>query len=199
MAQACLKPGRFAALRQGQEVPLYKLPMRNRFDLRPALNLARLVRQGGFHLLHSHGVRAAMVAGLASKLSGVPLVHHLHSPTDHDSTHPWQDRMNAWAERLGARQAAALIAVSQSLGQYARRQGYAAEKIAVIPNGVPARPHIPVRDAAKKTWTLGMIALFDPARGSKSCCGRWPCSAGKASTSASAPWATSNRPITAAR
>ena len=128
VAQVCLKPGRFAALRQGQAVPLYNLPMRSRFDLRPALQLARLVRQGGFRLLHSHGVRAAMVAGLASKLAGVPLVHHLHSPTDHDSTHPWQDRMNAWAERLGAQRASALIAVSNSVGQYARRQGLRAGK-----------------------------------------------------------------------
>ena len=165
VAQVCLKPGRFAALRQGQAVPLYNLPMRSRFDLRPALQLARLVRQGGFRLLHSHGVRAAMVAGLASKLAGVPLVHHLHSPTDHDSTHPWQDRMNAWAERLGAQRASALIAVSNSVGQYAHRQGYAPEKVVVIPNGVPARPPIPVRDAAKRAWTLGMIALFRPRKG----------------------------------
>ncbi len=165
VAQVCLKPGRFAAMRQGQAVPLYNLAMRSRFDLRPALQLARLVRQGGFRLLHSHGVRAAMVAGLASKLSGVPLIHHLHSPTGHDSTHPWQDRMNAWAERLGAQRASALIAVSDSLGQYARRQGYAPEKVVVIPNGVPARAPIPVRDAAKKTWTLGMIALFRPRKG----------------------------------
>jgi glycosyltransferase involved in cell wall biosynthesis len=106
-----------------------------------------------------------MVAGLASKLTGVPLVHHLHSPTDHDSTHPWQDRMNAWAERLGAQRASTLIAVSHSLGQYARQQGYAPEKVTVIPNGVPARPPIPMRDAAKKTWTLGMIALFRPRKG----------------------------------
>ena len=58
-----------------------------------------------------------------------------------------------------------MIAVSDSLGQYAHRQGYAAEKVVVIPNGVPARPPIPVRDAAKRAWTLGMIALFRPRKG----------------------------------
>ena len=105
------------------------------------------------------------MAGLASRLTGVPLVHHIHSPTDHDSTHPWQDRMNAWAERLGLRQASALIAVSASLGQYVRRQGYAADRVAVIPNGVPARRPIPARDATDTTWTLGMIALFRPRKG----------------------------------
>ena len=73
--------------------------------------------------------------------------------------------MNAWAERFGLWRASALIAVSASLGEYARRQGYAAEKVVVIPNGVPARRPIPVRDGAKTTWTLGMIALFRPRKG----------------------------------
>ena len=44
VSQACLKPGQFAAMRQAQSVPLHEVPMRNRFDLRPALKLARLVR-----------------------------------------------------------------------------------------------------------------------------------------------------------
>ena len=165
VSQACLKPGQFAAMRQAQSIPLHEVPMRNRFDLRPALKLARLVREGGFGLIHSHSVRAALVAGLASKLTGVPLVHHIHSPTDHDSTHPWRDRMNAWAERLGLRQASGLIAVSASLGQYARRQGYAAEKVSLVPNGVPARQPIPARDATAAAWTLGMVALFRPRKG----------------------------------
>ena len=165
VTQACLKPGRFAAMRQNRSVPLVDVPMRNRFDPRPALKLARLVRAGGFRLIHSHSVRAALVAGLASKLTGVPMIHHLHSPTNRDSTRLWQDRMNAWAERLGLWRASALIAVSASLGEYARRQGYAAEKVVVIPNGVPARRPIPVRDGAKTTWTLGMIALFRPRKG----------------------------------
>ena len=136
VAQVCVKSGSFAAMRQAQ-VPLHLAPMRNRFDLWPALKLARLVRQGGFRLIHSHSVRTAMVGSLAAAMTGVPLVHHLHSPTDRDSNRHWQDRVNAWAERLGVRRAAAVLAVSASLGEYARRQGYAADKITVVPNGVP--------------------------------------------------------------
>jgi glycosyltransferase involved in cell wall biosynthesis len=165
VAQVCLKPGRFAAMRQTQATMLYETPMRNRFDLRPALKLARLVRQGGFRLIHSHSVRSAMVGGLASAITGVPLVHHIHSPTDRDTMRPWQDRLNAWAEHMGLRRAAALVAVSASLAQYARRQGYAADRVAVIPNGVPARRPVPVREAGKRTWTLGMVALFRPRKG----------------------------------
>ena len=139
--------------------------MRNRFDLWPALKVARLVRQGGFRLIHSHSVRTALVGSLAAAMTGVPLVHHLHSPTDRDSNRRWQDRVNAWAERLGVRRAAAVLAVSASLGEFARRQGYAAEKITVVPNGVPRRRPVPAREPTKQTWTLGMVALFRPRKG----------------------------------
>ncbi len=164
-SQVCLKPGRFAAMRETKSAPLYEAAMRNRFDLRPAWNVARLVRREGFQLIHTHSVRAALVGGLASAISGVPMVHHIHSPTSRDSTRPWQDRLNAWIERLGLQRAAALLAVSASLGEHAKQQGYAAEKIIVIPNGVPHRRPVPLRDPKRADWTLGMVALFRPRKG----------------------------------
>ena len=136
-----------------------------------------------------------MVAGLASRLAGVPLVHHIHSPTDHDSTHPWQDRMNAWAERFGPRQASALIAVSASLGQYVRRQGYAADQVVVIPNGVPRAAPIPARDATDTTWTLGMIAWFRPRKGIEVLLHALALLRWQGLASASAPWATLKCPV----
>jgi glycosyltransferase involved in cell wall biosynthesis len=165
VTQVCLKPGRFAELRQYKDIPILDVPMGSRFDLWPVLKLARIARRGGFQLIHSHSVRGAMVAGLASAISGIPLVHHIHSPTDHDTTHRWQDRANAWAERLGASRATALVAVSASLAEYARRQNYAADRVTVVPNGVPCRPLVPERAGSKTAWTLGMVALFRPRKG----------------------------------
>src|SRR5690349_15366957 len=45
---ACLKPGRFARVRQSQGAPLYEFPMRNRFDVRPVLQMARLIREESY-------------------------------------------------------------------------------------------------------------------------------------------------------
>jgi hypothetical protein len=42
---ACLKPGRFAAVRRAQDSPLFETCMGSRFDLRPVFRLARLVKQ----------------------------------------------------------------------------------------------------------------------------------------------------------
>src|SRR5437660_11751100 len=59
-AFVCLKPDRFPAARRSSTA-LYKLAMRGRFDLRPAWQLARLIREEGFALVHTHTPRAALV------------------------------------------------------------------------------------------------------------------------------------------
>jgi len=162
---ACVKPDEFPRLRSSSEPPLYEVPMISRFDLFPAWELVRIIRCRGYQLLHTHSVRSALVAGLASKLAGVPLVHHVHSPTGNDSTRRWRDRVNALLERLVLRRASALITVSGSLADHVRRNGFAEEKISVVPNGVPCRRPVPTRDPAKTDWTLGTVALFRPRKG----------------------------------
>ena len=162
---ACLKPGQFPGLRQSQHVALYEVPMRGRCDLRAVWRLVRIVRREGYDLLHCHSVRTSLVASLVSKITGVPLVHHVHSPSSRDSTRPWQDRINARIEAAGLRRASAVIAVSESLGRYLRGRGIAQEKICVVRNGVPCRRPAPPRDPAKRQWTLGTVALMRPRKG----------------------------------
>jgi glycosyltransferase involved in cell wall biosynthesis len=164
-AFACLKQGQFAQMREGVDAPLYEVPMRRRFDLRPAWELARLIRSEGFQLIHSHTARSALVAGGAAALTGVPWVHHVHSPAGRDTTHRLRNWINGLTERVVLRRATALVAVSESLGQYLRRQGLPAARIAIVPNGVPPRQAVPGRDPAATSWTLGTMALFRPRKG----------------------------------
>ena len=162
---ACLKPGQFAQARQATEAPLYEVPMRGRLDLSPAWQLARIIRREGYELIHTHTPRSALIGGLASVMTGVPMVHHVHSPAARETTHLWRNRFNAMAERVVLRRASALIAVSESLGRHIRREGFAAEQVFVVPNGVPCRRPAPARPREKTTWTLGAIALFRPRKG----------------------------------
>jgi hypothetical protein len=69
---ACLKPDRFALMRQSQEALLYAVPMRSRLDLRPARRLAKLIRREGYAIVHTHSPRTAFVGSLAALLSRVP-------------------------------------------------------------------------------------------------------------------------------
>jgi glycosyltransferase involved in cell wall biosynthesis len=162
---ACLMRGQFAEMRESIDSPLYETAMRHRFDLTPAWRLARIIREENYELIHSHTARSALVAGLASLMTGVPMVHHVHSPTGCDTTHRVRNWINSATERLTLRRAAAIIAVSESLGRLVRQQGFAAERVFVVPNGVPCRPAVPPRTPEKTSWTLGAIALFRPRKG----------------------------------
>lgn len=162
---ACLKPRRFAQSRVSQDTPLVELPMRGKVDLRPAPRLARLVRQEGYAIIHTHTPRAALVGRIAAVLAGVPLVHHIHSPTASDSTRGWPDRINACIERTSMAGAAAVITVSHSLAAYAASQGIPRSRIRVVPNGVPVRGPLDARRPPTNPWTLGAVALFRPRKG----------------------------------
>lgn len=162
---ACVKPLRFANCRKAKEAPLWQTPMRRRFDLAPARRLAAIIRREGYALVHTHTPRTAFVGRLAAALSGVPVVHHLHSPTSLDSTHRFRNWLNAATERMSLAGVDAVIAVSQSLGGYARRIGIAADKVTVIPNGVPRRTTLAARSQPRGRWVLGTVALFRPRKG----------------------------------
>lgn len=161
---ACVKADRFPELRQSKEPACWVVPMRGRFDLRAAWRVARLVRRNGYALVHAHTPRSAMVGRLAAAMAGVPFVYHVHSPTARDSTRRWRNKFNAWTERLSTARAARLIAVSQSLGNFMRGQGYPADQIAVAPNGVPGGSPA-LRQPPAGVWTLGTVALFRPRKG----------------------------------
>jgi len=190
---ACVKPDRFPRVRNSSKVPLYEVSMRSKLDLRAVWRLLRIIRQGDYRLLHAHTPRTLLVAALASLISGVPLVYHVHSPTSRDSTHRWRNRFNALVEWLGLFVASAAIAVSQSLGEHVRRMRFIGRAVSVVPNGVPCRqrrgfgdlgisgsresracvcnntqipksPNPQIPESLDQ-WTLGTVALFRPRKG----------------------------------
>jgi len=161
----CLKPDRFPKMRVNSDVPLYEIPMRGRLDLRPIGRLVRIVRRGGYKLLHAHTARSVFVAGPVSLITGVPLVYHVHSPAARDSTHRWRNRTGALIERIAVLLASAVIAVSQSLGKYVLERGGSEDKVFVVANGVRCREPRSVRPRGQREWTLGTVALFRPRKG----------------------------------
>lgn len=164
---ACIKPQQFARMRQSQEAPLYETAMQNRLDLRPAWQLARLVRQEGYRLLHTHTPRTALVGQLAARLAKVPMVHHAHGQTAVEvNRHLW-NRLNAMVERTSLRRAARVIAVSESTVRYLRRQGIPDRVISMIPNGVPSPGELAPRPTPSGNWTIGTVALFRPRKGTE--------------------------------
>lgn len=166
---ACVKPGRFAELLEEQSGAwgrCHRVPMRNRFDVRVASQVAALVAGERYDFLHAHTPRTALVAALASRLAGVPWIYHVHSPAARDSTREWVNRANSWIESQTLRHCAQLITVSESLRRDCLSRGVPAQRLAVVHNGVPAiRPARTAKPVPGGTWTLGMVALMRPRKG----------------------------------
>ena len=160
----CLKQGKFPDYRKSK-TPLYEIPMKSKFDLKPAWEIARIVKRDGYALLHTHSPRAAMLGRVAAWLSGVPMVHHIHSPAARDSENAWRNRISSIMERLSLIGVAQLIAVSQSLNSYLRIQGWSSQLISTVPNGVPTPGALQNRLAPGSEWVIGCVALFRPRKG----------------------------------
>lgn len=160
----CLKPLKFAVCRQSNG-PLFDIPMKSKFDLAPAWKIAQIVKQEGYAMLHSHTPRAVLIARLASWLSGVPLVHHVHSPTMRDTESIWRNRINAFIEWLSLTGIARLVPVSKSLENYLKQQGWLARQIRMVANGVVTPGPLPERALPESEWVIGSVALFRPRKG----------------------------------
>ncbi len=162
---ACLKPDRFPRLRRAEQSALYEFPMRWKFDFLPAWSIARLVRREAYDLIHTHTPRSAYIGQIAATLAGVPMVHHVHSPTNRDTAQPWRNRLNLATERIGLCRVAHVIAVSRTLAQWSHSLGIPRWKISTVHNGVPAQGDLTPRPYPCSTWTLGTVALFRPRKG----------------------------------
>ena len=161
---AALKDGVFKTKR-ASAADLQCVPMRGLWDLRPAWTISRWASQLGVSAVHSHTVRSALIGQCVSALNRIPLIHHLHSPTLHDTEHPFRNRLNSLVEQSVFQRADKIICVSDSLRQYAERQGAPKNKLCVVHNGVPDVGPLTARERPGKPWVLGVVALFRPRKG----------------------------------
>lgn len=159
----CLKPGEFPHRRRCENARVFAAEMSHRLDMRPALAIAQHMREIRYRAIHTHTPRSVLIGRAAALMAGVPLVHHVHSPTIRDSTSPLTNLLNATSERFCLIGAARLIAVSGSLGDHLGEQGYPPERFTVIPNGVPAI-ELPASEP-RTAFTIGIVALFRPRKG----------------------------------
>lgn len=163
----CLKRGQFQQVLEQGPHPSQVLEMRSRLDVaRHALSIARYARDTGCRLIHTHTTRSALVGSIASAIARLPLVHHEHSPKSRDSARRLFNVLNAGTERAAMVRASIIIAVSESLAGYLRRQGVRDEHIVTIPNGVAIQDTPPVGIPHRgDRLSLGTVALFRPRKG----------------------------------
>jgi phosphatidylinositol alpha-mannosyltransferase len=161
----CLKDGVFNQYRRSQ-CPATVLPMRSRFDLTISSRVAAHAREGGYQIIHTHTPRSALIGRSVARRLKLPLVHHVHSPTQRDTESRLRNLLNAGLEdHLVLPGADQLIAVSGSLRHYLLERGVPERKITVVPNGVPVVNAEPAWREPQQRWTIGTVALFRPRKG----------------------------------
>lgn len=159
-----LKPGRFASSRRSVDCPLYAMTMKSRVDWHCGREVARLIREQGYGLVHAHTPRSLWVAAQAARLADVPLVYHVHSPVGRDCGSWWKNRLNTWIESRLLNRCDHMLCVSGTLYDYMISLGHAAERMTVVRNGVPVR-ETRINQVPRDVWTVGTVALFRPRKG----------------------------------
>ena len=161
----CIKPGIFSEHRQSKDSTIYNVHMKSKFDLLCGFKIAKIIKNGGYDLIHTHTPRTAMVGRIASILTCVPMVHHVHSPTARDTESPVRNKINTLIEKISLLGVSKLIPVSLSLASYLKQQGYKEKLISPVFNGVPTPGNLLEVERPAGVWTIGTVALFRPRKG----------------------------------
>lgn len=161
----CLKEGIFDDKRQAKNVRLHSFPTHSMINMAPAFRLAKLARQESCQLIHTHTRRAALIGQMVSRISGLPMVHHVHSPSSEDTEDRLRNIRNAMIEKISLQRATKMIPVSRSLEQYLLARGYKPNRIRTVWNGVPVQELKRTGYVAGEPLVVGMVALFRPRKG----------------------------------
>ena len=85
-------------------------------DLVALGKLLKIIRQGRYHIVHTHTAKAGILGRLAGFMCNTPLViHTLHGSTFHGSLHPLRSRLYLGLERMAARATTQFVTVGEDL------------------------------------------------------------------------------------
>jgi glycosyltransferase involved in cell wall biosynthesis len=150
------------------------VPITRRFtplaDLRSLLLLYRLMRSRRFTIVHAHTPKPGLLAQLAARLAGVPVVvNTIHGFYFHDRMPARERRCYVALEKLAARCSDLILSQNQEDVETALREGIARpEQIRYLGNGIDLRRFDPARlapEARRRTRASLGIAAHAPVVG----------------------------------
>ncbi|MEU9114136.1 glycosyltransferase [Streptomyces sp. NPDC048483] len=155
--------------------PVTHLGMTNNRDLRALPRLTRLIRDGGYDLVHTHLYRACVYGRIAARLAGVrAVVATEHSLGDAVIEGRRLTRGVRTLYRATERLGSATVAVSDTVAARLRRWGVPEPRIHVVPSGIEAHRfrHDPLVRSAVRTrlgipvdaFVVGGVGRLVPAK-----------------------------------
>ncbi|QDT09589.1 glycosyltransferase [Planctomycetes bacterium K23_9] len=159
----CVKPDVFPAKRQSQRSKLHEIPLPHPWSKPAIAQIADVVNNGDYDVIHCHTPRSSWAALSAGQLTGRPVVHTMHDvffSLGGNITKRLQNRYSI--ARL--RDADFVTTVSPESMRLAEELDLGKTR-RMIANGVPkASPPIE-RTRPAKEWTLGIVGLIRPCKG----------------------------------
>ncbi|HSD66317.1 MAG TPA: glycosyltransferase [Vicinamibacteria bacterium] len=144
-------PGREAAFLEGLGIRHEAVAMTRRLtpfaDLRSLAGLYRLMRRRRFTIVHAHNPKPGLLAQVAARLAGVPVVvNTVHGFYFHDRMRPAARSFYTALERIAARCSDLILSQNEEDLETARREGIAPPpRILLLGNGIDLERFDPAR------------------------------------------------------
>ena len=161
---------------EARGVRVYRIPMRRAIrpigDAIACLRLHRLMRRGGYDVVHTHSSKAGFIGRLAAWAAEIPwVVHTPHAFAFEMDVSPLARACYFRLERLAAKWADRLICVCPSQQPLAAALG-GAERVVVIENGIECPPRAGATARGRQEFgfgaehlVTGVIGRFAPQKG----------------------------------
>jgi len=153
---------RDAALAAGIET--HTVECRGQMDSSVPGRVLRLAESIGADIVHTHGYKADIYAWWGLRRSGISLVATCHNWVDNDMAL----RVYGFVDRAVLRRFHRIVAVSEGVRTRLRRARVAAERIALIRNGISLSPFegASSRDTApdQQICTIGLVGRLSPEK-----------------------------------
>ncbi len=113
-------------------------------DVAALLRLARIIRAGGYHIVHTHTAKAGFLGRLAAALAGTAvIIHTVHGVTFHDHLSPGQRWFYLTLERIAGRFTHQFVAVGEDVkARYVRAGIGEARDYETIYSGMPLEDYL---------------------------------------------------------
>jgi|LFRM01.1.fsa_nt_gb glycosyltransferase involved in cell wall biosynthesis len=153
----CLCEGPFAGLCREEGITTHEAIMRHKLDLATVAPIRRLIREQNIDIVHTHGVRANLVARIAGRAEGVPVVTTFHSLLRYD----YSSQAEAWVARALTRltnnRTDRFIAVSGAVKEDLVAMGVKPDNVSVIYNGLDVSALVPGDEPDAVKRKLGIL------------------------------------------
>ena len=157
VTMVCFMEGPFSQEARELGIPTVVLPGRDLF--KAYRQLKKLIREGGYQIIHCHGARGNLMGALLRRATGLPVVTTVHSDYRLDYLgRPFSRLTYGTINTIALRLLDYRIGVSDAMTDLLISRGFDPDKLFTIYNGVDFTPRIPALERMEYFHSVGLEA-----------------------------------------